>query len=152
MTSIPTATAYKSYDYDMEVGFDKKFKLNTLIEKLHKYNSKQNKWKYYELKVGSFGYDNLAISIVYTLNKIKTQENLEKKSINKIADYVHRAWSKNYIYWRDNEPWIEGSYVKSAKKLNDNNRNKLSETDYKDLPQNEKDKDIIIATFIKETF
>jgi hypothetical protein len=30
MASIPKLTAYKSYDYNMEVGFDKKFKLSTL--------------------------------------------------------------------------------------------------------------------------
>jgi hypothetical protein len=152
MPSSLNKTAYKSYEYDMDIGFYKKYKLYTMIDKLHKYNSQCNRWKNNPLKQGSFGYDNLAISIIYTLNKVKSKEKLENKTIEKIADYVHRAWSKNYIYWRDNEPWSDGTYIKSAKKLDDANRNKLAETDYEDLPENEKEKDRIIARFIKENF
>ena len=152
MPSPATKSAYKSYDYDMDIGFDNTHKLDVMIQKLHKYNSEQNRWKHIPLKKGCFGYDNIAISIMYTLNKVKSNEKLEKCSINKLADYVHRAWSKNYIYWRDNEPWIDGTYIKPAKKLNDINRNNLSETDYKDLPEDEKEKDKIIARFIKDNF
>lgn len=152
MPTIPNKTAYKSYDYDMEIGFDTKYKLDTIIQKLHKYNSERNKWKYFPLKKGSFGYDNLAISIVYTLNKIKSKEKLENKTLEKIADYVHRAWSKNYVYWRDNKPWSDGSYIKSAKKLDDENRNNLAKTNYEELPEDEKEKDRIIARFIKDIF
>jgi hypothetical protein len=152
MPSAPNKTAYKSYYYNMDIGFDTKSKLDTAIQKLHKYNSERNRWKYIPLKQGSFGYDNLAISIVYTLNKIKSKEKLENKSIEKVADYVHCAWSKNYVYWRDNEPWLNGTYIKSAKKLDDKNRNLLAETNYEDLPEDEKEKDRIIARFIKEFF
>jgi hypothetical protein len=151
MPSCPIESAYKSYEYDMEIGFDNTHTLDDMIQKLHKYNSEQNRWKHIPLKKGCFGYDNIAISIMYTLNKVKSKEKLDKCTVDKIADYVHRAWSKNYIYWRDNEPWIEG-YIKPAKKLNDDNRNTLAETDYKDLPEDEKEKDKIIARFIKETF
>jgi hypothetical protein len=152
MPSEPTKTAYKSFVYNEDVGFDTKYKLDKKIQELHKYNSERNRWEYFPLKRGSFGYDNLAVSIVYILNKIKSKENLENKSIEKIADYVHRAWSKNYVYWRDNEPWSDGSYIKSAKKLDDKNRNFLAETKYEDLHENEKEKNRIIARFIKDNF
>jgi hypothetical protein len=89
---------------------------------------------------------------MYILNKIKTSEKLNNKDIEKLADYVHRAWIKNYVYWRDNEPWKSDDYIKSAKPLNDKNRNKLAETDYDDLPEEEKEKDRIIARFIKQKF
>jgi len=137
MPSEPTKTAYKSFVYNEDVGFDTKYKLDKKIQELHKYNSERNRWEYFPLKRGSFGYDNLAVSIVYILNKIKSKENLENKSIEKIADYVHRAWSKNY---------------KSAKKLDDKNRNFLAETKYEDLHENEKEKNRIIARFIKDNF
>ena len=36
--------------------------------------------------------------------------------------------------------------------LNDINRNKLAETKYEDLPEDEKEKDRVIARFIKDKF
>jgi len=150
---MATETAYKNYQYSDEVGFDKKYKLSTIVQEAHKYNSEQNKWKFNPLKEGCFGFDNIAVSLCYTLKKIKSQERLEDLSIEKIADYVHRAWCKNYIYWRDNQPWkINKCYTPASKPLGDTNRNKLCETDYCDLPEDEQQKDIIFAKFIKKKF
>ena len=149
---MPTQTAYKSYDYDEEVGYDEKFILKDIVQECHAYNSKQNKWKLFPLKEGAFGFDNLAVCVMYILNKVKTAEKLKDKDIEKLSDYVHRAWIKNYTYWRDNEPWKSDGYIKAAKPLNDANRNKLADTDYEDLPEDEKEKDRIIARFIKQKF
>lgn len=49
-------------------------------------------------------------------------------------------------------PWKSDRYIKAAKPLNDANRNKLAETNYEDLPEDEKEKDRIIARFIKQKF
>jgi hypothetical protein len=149
---MASESSYKSYEYDSEVGFEKKYKLKDIVQDLHAYNSKQNNWKIFPLKEGAFGFDNLVISICYTLKKVKSPQKLKNTDLEKIADYVHRAWIKNYIHWRDTEPWKSGDYIKSAKPLNDINRNKLAETKYNDLPEEEKEKDRIIARFIKNKF
>ncbi len=145
-------SAYKSYEYSSEVGFEKTYKLSNVVQDLHKYNSNKNGWKFFPLKEGCFGFDNLVVSICYTLNKVKTQDKLKNIGIEKLSDYVHRAWIKNYVYWRDNEPWVHGKYTKASKPLGDKNRNTLAETDYYDLPEEEKEKDRIIAQFIKDKF
>lgn len=149
---MPQKSAYKSYEYDSDIGFEKKYKLKDVVQECHTYNSKQNGWKIFPLKEGAFGFDNIAICIMYILNKVKSVEKLKNKDIEKLSEYVHRAWIKNYTYWRDNEPWKSGDYIKSAKPLNDKNRNKLAETDYEDLPEDEKEKDRIIVRFIKNKF
>ena len=66
--------------------------MKDVVQELHKYNSKQNGWKIFPLKEGAFGFDNLVISICYTLNKVKTEEKLKNKDNEKLADYVHRDW------------------------------------------------------------
>jgi hypothetical protein len=149
---MPTQSAYKSYLYDNELGFDTKYNVKDLVQECHAYNSKANKWKLFPLKDGAFGYDNIIVCLYYIFKKIKTFEKLNSIDIEKMSDYIHRAWIKNYVYWRDNEPYRTGEYIKSAKPLNDENRNKLAITKYIDLPEEEKEKDRIIARFIKQKF
>lgn len=149
---MPTTTAYKNYEYNSEVGFEKKYKLKDIVQECHTYNSKQNNWKVFPLKEGSYGFDNIAICFYYIFKKIKSQDRLKTIDDEKLSDYIHRAWIKNYIYWRDNKPWKTDGYIESKKPLNDINRNKLAETEYNDLPEDEKEKDRIIARFIKDKF
>lgn len=40
---MPSQSAYKSYDYESEVGYDEKFILKEIVQECHAYNSKQNK-------------------------------------------------------------------------------------------------------------
>lgn len=149
---MPDKTALKSYKYNMLVGYNIKYILADVVQECHAYNSKQNKWKLFPLKEGAFGFDNIAICIMYICLNIKSVDKLTNLSIEQLSEYVHKAWIDNYTYWRDNEPWKSDDYIKAAKPLNDANRNKLAETEYNDLPEDEKEKDRIIARFIKNKF
>jgi len=149
---MPTTTSYNSYDYNSDIGYNNMYKLKDVVQELHTYNSIQYGWKVFPLKEGAFGFDNLAVCIMYILNKIKSQEELKNTDIEKLSNYVHCGWIKNYTHWRDTEPWKSSDYIQSAKPLNDANRNKLAETNYEDLPEDEKEKDRIIAKFIKQKF
>ena len=62
-------------------GFGKKYKLKDVVQECHAYNSKQNKWKLFPLKEGAFGFDNIAICIMYILKKVKTSEKLKNIDI-----------------------------------------------------------------------
>ena len=69
-----------------------------------------------------------------------------------MADLIHQALAINYIYWRDNKPWLrkgEG-YTKANKPLNDERRNMCAVSKYEELPEDEKEKDLIIARWIQK--
>jgi hypothetical protein len=147
---LPLQTAYKNYDYNT-CFVDKKnntIDLITFTKELHKYNSQQNNWKNYDLKIGSFGFDCLATSICYAIEAIY---NMEKINVDKLSNIIHRAWCDIYIYWRDNKPWLDNKYYiyqKPSKPLGDKRRNTLSITKYDDLIEDEKEKSRLIAKFI----
>lgn len=104
-----------------------------LAQKVHKINCEKQGWDYHPLKVGSFGFDNLIMSIGYKLRD------------NNGPVSIHSGWSANYIYWTDSKPY-EGkyNYIAPFNPLGDERRTKLSQTKYDDLDEEEKQKDIII--------
>jgi hypothetical protein len=113
----------------------------------HLYNCKHNGWSLYNLKKGSFGYDCMAYCLAYSFDKISNEH-----TINEIAEMIHEAWSEIYTYWRDSKPWLKNkSYTKSAKPLDDKRRNQLAETSFDSKPEDEKNKDLIIAKFIQQS-
>jgi hypothetical protein len=104
-----------------------------LAQKVHKINCEKQGWDYHPLKVGSFGFDNLIMSIGY-----KIRDNNGPVSI-------HDGWSANYTYWTKTKPY-EGkyNYIAPFNSLGDERRTKLSQTKYDELDMKEKQKDIII--------
>jgi hypothetical protein len=113
----------------------------------HQYNCKQYGWFSYTLKKGSFGYDCMAYCLAYTFEKISSEHTIEE-----IAEMIHEAWSEIYTYWRDYKPWLKNkSYTKSAKPLDDIKRNQLAESAFDNKPEDEKNKDLIIAKFIQQS-
>lgn len=122
---------------------------------VHRYMSDKSGWKYFPLSPGAFGYDNLVMSITELLINISTRDNefsrhhICTSTVDKLAHHVHEGWARNYTYWRDNSPFIaNSSYKKPAKPLGDERRNMCASLNYNDLPQDEKDKDIMIVDCI----
>ncbi len=156
------SSANSEFKYDHEYTFQtkcdyaysvKKVTLRELVNECHKELSTKLNWNYVPLVEGSFGFDNMVVSIGYALNRyfnnMKLQNSIAPPDEEEIAEYIHKGWAINYIYWRDNSPWENNNvYRKPYKLLNDENRNKLADTSYKNLNQQEKDKDLIIAKIL----
>jgi len=139
----PNETANKYYKYDTEFYGEP---LKDLVQKLHEYNCKENGWFFRKLNIGCYGFDNLAICIGHTFDSINSDS-----LVGEIADILHKSWIINYVYWRDNQPWLNDivNYIKPFKPINDERRNICAITEYKDLPEDEKQKDLILASWFK---
>ena len=140
----PTQTANSMYSYDMILNGKK---LSSLVQEIHKFNCTENGWFFNPLRPGGFGFDNLAICLGYVIPQIT-----KETPIDVVADLIHQAWAINYIYWRDNKPWLrkgEGD-TKANKPLNDERRNMCAVSKYEELPEDEKEKDLIIARWIQK--
>lgn len=151
MEAIITAniTANQQYSYDREFYG---LKLDEWVQNAHKFNCSLNGWEHYPLKMGAYGYDNLAVCIGYTLTHREISAlptPLNDEHVDVLSKLIHEGWCANYIYWRDNEPYVNNNlYIKPFKRLDDSRRNMCAELEYNDLEQEEKDKDIILAKFI----
>jgi len=126
--------------------------LHEWVDLVHEKNSIINKWKVITLKKGCFGFDNLAVSLCHVFNYI---DRYVTYTIDDIACAIHDGWCENYLFWRDNKPFEESycsqhsqTWIKPFTPLGDERRNICASTKYEDLPQDEKDKDIIIAQII----
>lgn len=146
--SIPEKTATDNYNYS------KKYlnhTLNDWVQNLHKLHCEENKWQYRKLNPGAYGYDNLIYTVVYALNniqkQIKSRNYKNNLDLNLIAKSIHKGWFINYVYWRDNNPENRQNenYRAPYKPLGDERRNKCADTNYEDLPEEEKNKDILLA-------
>lgn len=101
-------------------------------------------WGNKRLMIGMFGYDNLIMSLGYVFKHCP-----DKLNSNEIAKYAHKGWADNYIYWRDQKPWLNNKiYKKPHNNLGDPRRNELAKTPYHKLPEEEKQTNIIIAEYV----
>jgi hypothetical protein len=148
---MATITANGKYQYNcMFMGMS----LDHWVQSVHKHNATINHWNYFPLKKGAFGYDNLAISIGDVFVNYSKLENIlaETDLIDMLAETIHIGWTENYLYWRDHQPWLKNAdYTKPAQSLGDARRNLCAETDFAQLPEDEKLKDISIAKFIYDS-
>ena len=129
--------------------YDKEYygvSLNDYVDMIHKKMCNNYNWKYNPLKPYSFSYENLINSVGLVFNKYG---NKTINTVDEIADLVHEGWITNYIYWRDNSPFLNNSrYITPLNKLGDEKRNKCARTKYRDLPKEEKEKDFYIAKIL----
>lgn len=136
-------TANGQYDDNDEyVGL----KLSEWAQRCHKHLSQHSGWYYSPLQQGQFGYDNMLVSVGHCL------ENMDFETggftAGDLAPLVHDGWCLNFRYWCDNKPWTTGAggvFKKPKKTLNDKRRDECLRTEYTDLPDDEKDKDLIVA-------
>ena len=85
------SSLYNQYDENSLVGIKNKRTMHNIIQELHKFNSKQNNWKYYPLEEKCFEYDNLAFSICYVLDKVG--DNISNLTTDDIAKYISYGFS-----------------------------------------------------------
>ena len=129
------STACSQYSYDAEVGGTT---LRQLAHEAHEHNSRANGWKPIVLNEGCFGFDNLCVSIMYVAAALS-----DPLSEEAAADCVHEAWCANYTHWRDSPP----AGRPKPKNFPDARRDRCAATRYQDLPEDEKEKDRVIARF-----
>ena len=144
-----------------DYNYDDKFydiTLDSWAQEANIFNCISNNWNISPLKKGNFGYDNLIVSLGYTLINCN---NYTEVNIESIASLIHEGWIINYTYWRDYSPWLNSydtsnsivrskvyKYFKPFAPLGDERRNNCAILDYYQLSQEEKDKDIILAKFL----
>ena len=159
MSQPPLKSANYDYNYSDKFYY---LTLDEWCQEAHKILAKASKWYYQPLKPGGFGYDNMIVSLGHmfdeynkineeNFDKLNQGEVIEDITVEQLARLIHEGWTKNYLYWRDQKPWLKGhpgNYKRPSKALGDERRNKCAETDYSDLSQDEKDKDMIIAKYI----
>jgi hypothetical protein len=122
--------------------------LHTLVQELQLYQAKTYGWAAVPLKQGGFGFDNLAICIGLLLQKIEQDRSL-LDNLELASDLIHQGWIINYVYWRDSKPGLKSKdYKAPAKPLGDERRNMCAITSFQLLPEDEKNKDRVIAKFL----
>lgn len=150
--NIVMTTANGKYKYNDKLPI-KNIPIDHVVQSCHKYNSLACNWKIIQLNPGTYGYDNLIMSIMTVIDEIiKDNQIIYSKldDLEYISSLVHYGWSLNYIYWRDEEPYLKSKlYKKPVKPFNDPRRNKLSLTLYDQLPEEEKKQNQNIALFIQ---
>lgn len=122
--------------------------LDEHVNNVHKLITKNCAWSNKSLLIGMFGYDNLAMSVGYVFRNCPNMLNRDL-----VAAYAHKGWAENYIYWRDNKPWVSSKiFKKPHNPLNDSRRNKLAVTKFSDLTGEDRETNIVIANYITGLF
>lgn len=149
---MTSGTANGEYKFDQEF-FGRK--LSQWVAESHRALAKASGWGFCRpLVPGQFGYDNMAMSLATLFSEMENMRDNQGEDdidLDYMADLIHQGWVKNYCYWRDHTPFDREEYKKPNKKLGDARRNKCAESPYQDLPQDEKDKDLIIARHVFQT-
>jgi hypothetical protein len=149
--AVRTANGMYHYD-DISYGLT----LHEWVQKLHEYNCTLNGWRVVPLKRGTFGYDNLAMSVgavfLDEFGEGAIYSSTISEEISETASAVHDGRCKNYEFWHDNAPWenLRHLYTKPNAPLGDDRRNRCAELSYSELSEDERAKDDVIARAIME--
>ena len=139
-------TANSIVSYSSEV-FNHSFE--DWVQEAHKYNCEQNGWNFIPLKPGAYGYDSIVMSFHEAFQNPQFCTFVAESNIEAIASLVHDGWAINYQFWATTEPYLcNENYIKPYNPINDEQRNMCANADYEDLPEDEKKKDRLFATFL----
>lgn len=116
------------------------------VEGAHAHLSQESGWSYRPLNPHTFGFDNMACSLMHVFKALETVQCI---SLEDMASHIHEGWIENYTWWRDEKPWLLFKNCKAPyNPLGDERREKCASLPYKDLPPDEQEKDRIIARYI----
>lgn len=139
--SLPLISANGKYEYS-SIYYGKSLSQHALA--LDAKMIDHYKWDRGLLAPCSYGFENLVNSIGSIFEKCN-----KDSSLDTMAEQCHLGWVDNYLYWRDHQPYLTGTYVKPYNPLNDERRDKCASTNYADLDEKEKEKDLFIASVVK---
>ena len=108
--------------------------LDQWVQESHLLSCEENR---YTLKRGSFEYDTIAISLIKVFSSPTAFVNKTK-----MVEIIYQGQYENYIYWRDNKPWLpidKSLYIKPSNPFEDDI------LEYTNLSTTEKDK---LFTFV----
>lgn len=138
-----TTTANGKYRYDR--GFHGA-PLSEWVQTSHAALARASGWEYRPLRAGTFGHDNLAVSLAHMFTRLGERAGAD---VDETAARIHDGWTENYVFWRDHEPWKHSpSYYAPFNPLGDPRRERCAQTAYEDLPPDEKEKDLCIAAHV----
>lgn len=137
----------KRFTENTEIILFKNLSINQWIDAIHKEASREFGVKYKSLEIKSYVYENYLYSFLCALSAYSYFGN--SSDIELLSYYIHEGWSYNYLYWRDNKPWLDNNnYLEPERQLGDSVRDTLSLISYNELSEKDKDKDRIIARIL----
>lgn len=103
---------------------------------------------------GHFGYDSMVTSVAWVALTKRTlaELNLAEREITveEAADLVHQGWTENYLYWRDQEPFLQarGYGRPRTGTLGDPDRDRRAASTFAELSPDEQETDRVLARFL----
>ena len=126
---------------------------DTLAQEAHRHFAEVNGWAKSTLRPGQFGYDNMVTSVAWVALMDRALvfdfDTPRQLTVEEAADLIHQGWTENYLYWRDQKPFLQNrGYQKPAKPLGDPRRDSCAQATFAQLPPDEQEKDLVLARFL----
>jgi hypothetical protein len=142
--NIATETANKQFQYDAIVRGKS---LHYWALKANASFCRAKNVKVFSLHRGTFGYDNMIMSIGYAFQETTSMEILRKSDI---ASKIRQGWITNYVYWRDNQPYKNENspYIATHTPLGDDYIDMRALLPYSELSAEEKEQGDFMAEIL----
>ena len=131
-----TKTASGLYSFDT-IYFN--LSLSEWITNVHRRMVKIG-WANVKIFPGKYGYDTYSYTLVSIFETIMSHKNDIFLYIGKVLLYdiyveaVHKAWTENYIYWKNNTPYESLNYKKPSKPIDNSYNDNFATSYHTNLP------------------